>query len=279
MKIAVTGSSGTVGKATLADLEAHGHKVRAIDLRSTEVHAPDRRRADLTDFGQTVGALDGCEAVVHLGAIPSPFGMPGHQVFATNVLGTYHILEAARILGMKKICLASSVNATGLSYSRAARFDYLPLDEAHPTYNEECYGISKWVGEATADSFARRYENLTISSLRYHGVVAPEHYADWRKRKQESNPADGAKHLWGYVDMRDVVRANRLALEADWKGHEAFFIVAADSTALLPSAELARTFHPGVPLRKPLEGFAGFYDLSKAERLLKWKPEFSWRTG
>ena len=86
-------------------------------------------------------------------------------------MGSYNALRAAVEHGITRICQASSVNAIGLSYSRAPRFDYFPIDEQHPNYSEEPYGLSKWICEQQADTFARRYEDIRIASMRFHWVV------------------------------------------------------------------------------------------------------------
>src|SRR4029079_9173395 len=100
----------------------------------------------------------------------SPFRHPDHIVHNNNVTGSYNALRAAVEQGIRKICQASSVNAIGLSFSREAHFDYFPIDEKHPPHEDEPYGLSKSTCEATADTFARRYEDLRIASMRFHLV-------------------------------------------------------------------------------------------------------------
>ena len=55
------------------------------------------------------------------------------------------------------------------------RFDYFPIDENHPNYSEEPYGLSKWICEQQADSFARRHEDIRIANggkrSRAHGAL------------------------------------------------------------------------------------------------------------
>jgi UDP-glucose 4-epimerase len=80
--------------------------------------------------------LRGSDALVHLAAIISSVRDPDHEVH-NNVVGSYNALRAAAEVGISRVCQASSVNATGMSYSRQAHFDYFPLDEHHPTYNED----------------------------------------------------------------------------------------------------------------------------------------------
>ena len=118
-----------------------------------------------------LAAFAGCDALIHMAAIPQPFKHPDHIVHNNNVVGSYNALRAAVERGIMRICQASSVNAIGLSYSRAPRFDYFPLDEEHPNYTEEPYGLSKWICEQQADTFARRYEDIRIASMRFHWVV------------------------------------------------------------------------------------------------------------
>src|SRR4029453_14056201 len=103
-----------------------------------------------------------------------------------------------------------SVNATGLAYSRWPRFDYFPLDEQHPTYNEDPYSLSKWICEEQANSVARRYENMTISSLRFHAFV-PER--DTLVQATAYSQGNGAvKGLWAYTSFDAAARASLLSL-------------------------------------------------------------------
>src|SRR3954447_22282890 len=114
--VVVTGGSGRAGQYVLADLKAAGYEVRNVDQKP----ADEARylHAELTDLGQTVEALRDATRVVHLAAIPSPGRHPESVVFGRNVMSTWTVLEAAEILGIGKLVLASSVNAVGLAYSQ-----------------------------------------------------------------------------------------------------------------------------------------------------------------
>lgn len=270
MNIAVSGGSGRIGRAVVELALSRGHQVVSLDrVPWDDVPAGATHVTfDLSDYQALEAALDGCDAVVHLAAIPSPNGFPDHVVHNNNVVGSYNVLSAAARLGIKRVCLASSVNATGASYSRWPRYDYLPLDEQHPTYNEDAYSLSKWVLEQQADSFARRYEDMTIGSLRFHWVtpVRPPSRTDDPRREQAM-----ARHLWGYTCLEAAARACLDVLDADYVGHQAFYIVAPDTMREEPTAELVQRFFPEVELRTELDGTAGLYDCSKAERLLGWR--------
>jgi UDP-glucose 4-epimerase len=202
-----------------------------------------------------------------MAAIPAPFRHPDHEVHNNNVVGSYNALRAAVEQGITRICQASSVNAIGLSFSRVASFDYFPVDEKHAPHFEEPYGLSKWVCEAQADSIARRYEEVSIASMRFH-LVAPREIA--QQHFNHLTP-EAAKHLWAYTTPVAAARACLLSLSAPFKGHEVFYIVAPNTTMDVPTLELAERFFPEVPIRGDLSGTRSFFNSSKAERILGWR--------
>jgi UDP-glucose 4-epimerase len=281
MKVAITGARGRIGHAIAEMALGQGHAVVAIDRVATG-EAPNPKReplpplngdvteviADTGDYEMLLQAFEGCDALVHMAAIPAPFYLPDDVVHNNNAVGSYNELRAAVEQGITRICQASSVNAIGLSFSRAPQFDYFPLDEKHPPHNEEPYGLSKWICEAQADSFARRYEQLRIASMRFH-LVAPDRAFAAKIFSEET--AEQAKHLWAYTRFDAAADACLRSLEADFAGHEVFYIVAPDTTLATPTLELARRFFPEVPVRGDLSGNRSFFDSSKAERLLGWR--------
>ncbi|MDB5538420.1 MAG: hypothetical protein JWQ89_147 [Devosia sp.] len=272
MKIALTGSSGGIGRAITAEALKQGHTLVCID----RVAAPETEergnlhfvQADMSEYEKLVEAFAGCDGVIHMAAIPSPGRHPDHIVHNNNVVGSYNVLRAAAEHGILRVCQASSVNAIGHSYSRAPRYDYLPLDEEHPNYTEDPYSLSKWICEQQADTFVRRYENMRIASMRFHWVV-PERALAARSFTSES--PDPAKHLFAYTRFDAAARACLLSLTADFVGHEVFYIVGPDTTVEVPSLELAAKHFPNIPIKGDLSGFRSFFNSSKAERLLGWK--------
>lgn len=270
MKIGITGGSGGVGSAIIEMALRRGDTLVSVD-RAEPTQRPDGVSyvlADVADYDALVAAFAGCDAVVHMAAIPSPFRHPDHVVHNNNVVGSYNVMRAAIECGVKRICQASSVNAVGFSFSREAHFDYFPLDEDHPNHGEDPYALSKWICEAQADNLVRRYEDLQISSMRFHWVVDdPSIPAAFYT---EQLP-DRAKHVWGYTLRSAAADACLLSLEDRFKGHETFYIVAPRTTSEAPSLELAARYFPDVPVRGDLAGHKAFIDCSKAERLLGWR--------
>ena len=273
MKIAVTGGSGRVGRAIVEMALSQGNNVVSIDRVKLKGNndQPDITfiQADLTDYAAFENALRGCDALVHMAAIPAPGHKPDHEVHNNNVVSSYNALRAAVEVGIQRVCQASSVNAIGLAYSRQPRFDYFPLDEDHPSYNEDPYSLSKWICEEQANSFARRYENMVISSMRFHWVV-PERATAVQARGYSQTEA-GAKNLWAYTRYDAAARACLLSLTADFQGHEVFYITAPDTVSDIPSLQLKQKYFPDVSVRGDLSGNKSFFNSSKAERLLGWK--------
>lgn len=197
MRIVITGGSGGVGRAATRAAVDAGHTVLSLDRVEPKPEAivpgVEYRVFDLTDYDGLVAALTGADALIHLAAIPNPRTFPDHVTHNNNVVTSYNALRGAVDAGIKHICQASSINAIGGAYSREARYDYLPVDEQHPTYAEDPYSLSKWICEQQADSIARRYEDMTIGSLRFHWVV-PDADLPRRLQAQIGRPvAEAAK--------------------------------------------------------------------------------------
>jgi UDP-glucose 4-epimerase len=273
MKIAVTGGTGRVGRAIVEMALADGHEVVSIDQMPPTKNIPQTNltfiQADLTDYQAFVQAIRGCDTLIHMAAIAAPGHHPDHQVHNNNVVTSYNALHAAVDVGITRVCQASSVNATGLAYSRWPHFDYFPLDEQHPTYNEDPYSLSKWICEEQGSSFARRYEKMVIASLRFHGVVPKR--SDMAQALHRGHTDAMTKNLWAYTLSEAAARSCLLSLTADFTGHEVFYIVAPDTITDTPSLELKEKFYPDVPVRGDLSGCKSFFDSSKAERVLGWK--------
>ena len=272
MRIAITGSTGRVGSAIVDMALADGHELVCIDRVAPAAGSEQPNTtfvlSEMSDYDTLLNAMRGCDSLIHMAAIAAPGHHPDHVVHNNNVVGSYNALRAAAELGMKRVCQASSINAIGSAYSRSPRYDYFPVDELHPTYNEDPYSLSKWICELQAESFVRRYEDMTIASLRFHGVVHDRALmAKWDGNDGETK----SKHLWGYTLFSAAARASLLSLTADIHGAEVFFIVGPDSTSAVPSLELARRHYPEVPVTGDLSGHNAFFNSSKAERLLGWK--------
>ncbi len=276
MRVVLTGGSGRLGSVVASQLLASRHELLILDRQPPKLEslaAVCFEQSDLSEADALRRLFAGFDALVHLAAIPNPIGHAPETVFANNAVTSYNALLAAAEAGVRRVCMASSINAIGGAFSRRARYDYLPVDESHPSYNEDAYSLSKWVGEAQADSIARLHADMTISSLRFHGLTKRAERSD--ATLQDVPPERRVRvvnHLWAYTDIDSAAIAVEKTLHASFGGHQAFFIVAPRTifSADIASRDLAAEHFPGTPIRGPLPANAGFYDCGKAERMLGW---------
>ncbi|HLK44196.1 MAG TPA: NAD(P)-dependent oxidoreductase [Thermoleophilia bacterium] len=287
LRVAVTGGSGKLGRAVVADLVAHGHSVHSLD------HVPPREgvwptgysftRVDLTDFGQTAEALTaiddrhaGLDAVVHLAAVPGPGMAANAATFSNNIRCTYNVFAGARQAGIRNVVWASSETLLGLPFSPDNPPPYVPVDEEYPARPQSSYALAKHLDEQLAAQFARWEPTLKIYGLRFSNVMEPADYADFPG--YDTDPALRQWNLWSYIDARDGAQAVRRALEHDGAGAEVFVIANADTVmATRTTPDLLAEVFPGVPVRRELGPHESPLSIEKARRILGYAPEHSWR--
>jgi nucleoside-diphosphate-sugar epimerase len=282
--VAVTGSSGKLGRHVVAHLTDHGHRVIALDrLPDPTSHAAAFVRVDLTDTGQVLEALsgvddvhDGVDAVVHLGAIPAPGLTTNGATFANNITATHNVFAAARRAGIRSVVWASSETVLGLPFADPP--PYVPVDEDYPPRPNSTYSLVKTLEEEMARQFCRWEPELTMVGLRFSNVMDPQDYAQFPGF--DADPRLRSWNLWGYIDGRDGAQAVRLALEHCARGGggvEVFVIANADTVMSRSSAELAAEVFPDVPVRRSLGEHETLLSIDKARRVLGYAPAHSWR--
>ncbi|MFL6020751.1 MAG: NAD-dependent epimerase/dehydratase family protein, partial [Gaiellaceae bacterium] len=194
MKVVVTGSSGKAGRAVVSHLLEQDYDVRAVDLVAPAEPSAPFLFADLVDFGQALECLAGMDAVVHLAAIPASGIHTEQTTFRKNLLSTYNVFEAARIIGLQRIVWASSETILGLPFEREQPA-YAPIDEEHPPYPQSSYALSKLLAEELGRQL-HRWTGTPHVALRFSNIMEPSDYArfpsfwgDARLRRW---------NLWGY---------------------------------------------------------------------------------
>jgi nucleoside-diphosphate-sugar epimerase len=272
VKVVFTGASGKAGRAVVRDLVDHGTEVVAVDLVASTESGADSRVADVTDFGRAVECLTRADAVVHLAAVPAPGIHTEEKTFRTNMLSTYNVFEAARLLGLQRVVWASSETILGLPFDREQPA-YAPIDEEHPPLPQSSYAVAKLLAEELGRQL-HRWTGTPHVALRFSNIMEPGDYnrfpSFWSDARLRS------WNLWGYVDVRDVAQSCRLALEAD-VGAEHFIIAAADSVMNRPSSELMAEVYPAVRYRPTAGEFDTLLSIDKARALLGYTPQWSWR--
>jgi nucleoside-diphosphate-sugar epimerase len=279
MRIAVTGGTGKLGRNVVRGLAEAGHEVVNLD-RVGPVGSPGFVQVDLTDYGQVIDAVfgvddrhSGVDALVHLAAVPSGGRLSDVATFQNNMLTTFHVFQAARRAGIKRIVYASSETVLGLPFETPP--PYIPVDEEYPARPETTYSLVKHLEEQLAIELVRWDPELSITALRFSNVMEPEDYAAFPEYDADARARKW--NLWGYIDARDGTQAIRKALETRDPGFETFIIAAADTVMSRSSAELAAEVFPGVEVTKELGEHETMLSIDKARRLLGYEPEHSWR--
>jgi len=273
-RVVVTGGSGKAGGAVGEALRTAGLDVTDVDIGASPHPDQPTLVADLTDLGQTIEALSGADAVVHLAAIPAPDVRPDGETFRNNTMSTYNVFSAATRLGVERVVWASSETLIGLPFRRRQP-SYAPIDEDHPRLPESHYALSKLVGESMAGEFAR-WSGIPFTALRISNIMTETDYVS-RFPGFWDDAAVRAWNLWGYVDARDVGLAARLALTEAVDGCEAFLVAASDTCMTTPSAELLTAVYPDVPVTRPVVGHETLLAIEKAREILGYEPRHSWR--
>ena len=290
MRILFTGGSGKAGKHVATFLAEQGHEVTNADLVPLRDPAVADLKVDLTDLGETYSALAGLarseelelaampayDAVVHFAAVPAILLTSEAKTYATNVLSTYNVLEAATRLGVRKIIFASSETTYGVCFAQGERRpEYLPVDEEHPTVPEDSYAMSKVANEVTARSFQAR-TGFDIYGLRINNVIEPHEYAEMFPRFLE-DPALRRRNIFAYIDTRDLGQLVQRCLEVDGLGYEVFNVANADMSVAATTDEVRERFYDGGELRRSMGRNETFYSIDKARHLLGFAPQHSWR--
>jgi nucleoside-diphosphate-sugar epimerase len=275
----VTGASGRLGRWVLPELIRRGHTVEAVSRNPPEVSPAGTtwRRLDLRDRDGISQALVGCDAVIHLGAIPSPERHTPAEIFDNNVGGTFSVLSAAEAQGISRLVVAGSVSAIGGAWAQPRWApDYAPVDEQHPLRPEDPYGLTKLLDEHLAQWFGRRHPAASVVVLRLHWILEPDELAEAAKAIR-GDPASMAHLLWGYVDVRDAADACISAAERSPSGYNVATITAADTLSDEPTELLLRRFAPGSVLVREIPGRATGWSLDSAFRTFGYEPRHSWR--
>lgn len=288
-RVCVTGAAGQAGRAVVSELSGHGYQVAATDIAATrEDLEAGMLRADLTEYGQALEALTGSDAVIHLANIPAPGICTPAVTFTANMTMNFNVFHAAAALGLGRVVWASSETTLGLPFGMSEEQlpylesdglppRYAPVDEEHYPVPTVTYALSKVASETIAGHIAR-WAGIPFVALRFSNIMSPGDYQQFPSVWPD--PHARKWNLWGYVDVRDVAAACRLALEAPAAavaGGPAFIIAAADTVMNRPSAQLLAEVFPGVPLTREVGEFGTLLAIDRAQEVIGYQPRHSWR--
>ncbi len=242
MKIVVFGGAGWLGRATLSNLEANGHQVRAFD-HTPEAWAAwgdvdgawegERMYGDIVDYAQVEDAVAGCDAVIHV-AVWFPKG--GEQdrtdetAFLVNLKGLWNVLEVSRMAGVQRVVHIGSCQTVH------SQGEFFSADVRRP--DASLYAVTKRLQEEMCRQYWDAFQFPLI-------VLRPDYIVDTRiglGRQKESLGPDGHRAGTGWVCRHDLAEACRLAAEAGPEiGFDIFHIVGTPEAAQSCNVERSRS--------------------------------------
>ena len=158
-RVLLTGAMGGVGSRMRALLRGRYKELRLSDLRTPErlEEGETFMQADLSDLRQVAKIVEGIDGIVHLGGLPVEHSFD--EILQANIVGTYNILESARLAKVKRFVFASSNQVVGF-YRRNRRIG------ADVTVRPSSrYGVSKAFGESLAALYADKH-GLRVMCIR-----------------------------------------------------------------------------------------------------------------
>jgi len=188
MRVLVTGGAGFIGSHLVEKLLAASHDVVVLD-DFNDFYDPQIKHANIAGFAKDVTVYhvdlrDGesvrnlfhrekVNAIAHLAARAGvrPSIQYPRLYYDTNVTGTLHLLEAARVTGVERFVFASSSSVYGASKT-------VPFSEdEHLSQTFSPYAATKVAGEFLCSTYSHLY-NLRVLALRYFTVYGPRQRPD-----------------------------------------------------------------------------------------------------
>jgi UDP-glucuronate 4-epimerase len=302
MRILVTGGAGFIGSHLVEELLAAGHQVAILDdfndfydpqikrdniaavSKNTVIHHVDLRDSAAV---RNVFHREKFETIVHLAARAGvrPSIQYPQLYYDTNVSGTLHLLDAARVTGVERFIFASSSSVYGISKT-------VPFSEdQHLTQTLSPYAATKIAGEFLCSTFSHLYQ-MRMVALRYFTVYGPRQRPDlaihqFTRRIYAGQPIDQfgdgtTRRDYTYID--DVIQGTMAALNYDRSPFDIFNLgesetiqlnelISAIEKALGKKAKVNRL--PEQPGDMPLT----CADISKARKLLGYNPITQFNEG
>ena len=241
-RVLVTGGAGAIGQVVCRALRAGGQMVRGFDRRPA-VEADEGLTGELLDAAALDAACAGMDTVVHLAATTDDADFLTRLV-PDNVIGLFHVLEAAVRQRVRRVVLASSIQVVNGCRWPADR----PLTVADGTCATNHYAATKVLAEECAKLYARKHGLSTLAvRIGWFARNAGEYARIARSR--------GGQDI--YLSHADAAR---------------FFTCAVTSPTPVPGA-YAVLFATSRPVHRP------GVDLETARTVIGYEPQDVWPSG
>src|SRR6185369_1565197 len=250
MRVLVTGGSGHLGANLVRRLLDEGQRVRALERRGGSGDAMagldvEMAWGDLRDPAAVRAAVRGCQRVYHCAAKVSSAEGQQREIYASNVLGTRHLLRAALDEGVERVVVTGSFSAVGHDPAR-------PSDETVPVdpfgrllpYQRSKIAVEHECLKAVVDG-------LDVVIATSCAILGPHDYKPSRMGQLLLDFARGRLRAYvpggfEFVATRDIVQGHRLAMDKGRTGHKYIF-----STEFKTVDELMTIFEQVTGRRRP----------------------------
>lgn len=199
-RVVVTGGAGRIGRSVVPLLAPRWR------LRVTDVEAgPAVETLDVVDPAACRTAFTGADAVVHLAAVPDP-DATWEDLLPANVVGAHTVAQAALDCGVRRLVLASSLQAV------SAVPQPVQVRAGDPARPANLYGATKAWAEALGSWVAATSSTTSVVALRIG------YFMEHRPDPRTGDPLE----VGSWLSVRDAAELVRAAVEADVDG----FVVA-----------------------------------------------------
>ncbi|WP_296254387.1 MULTISPECIES: NAD-dependent epimerase/dehydratase family protein [unclassified Pseudomonas] len=157
-RLLLTGAAGGLGKVLRDTLKPYGRILRLSDIAEMAPAAGEHEEVqpcDLADKAAVDRLVEGVDAIVHFGGVSTERSF--EDILGPNICGVFHLYEAARRHGVKRVVFASSNHVIGFY-----RQDQT-IDASAVRRPDSYYGLSKSYGEDVASFYFDRYGIETVS--------------------------------------------------------------------------------------------------------------------
>jgi UDP-glucose 4-epimerase len=288
--VVVTGGSGFIGSHVVDALVDAGHQVTVVDHR-VRPHRSDVgfEDVDLMDLSSVLAATKGAEHIFHLAAVSNVNYAYKYPVYSTalNVMGTTHMLEAARINGVQRVHLASTV----WIYNGAPNGK--PADETVPFYLDgagHIYTSTKMAAEMICHNYSQLYK-VPFTILRYGIPYGPRMREEllipiFIKRALNGQPltiSGRGEQYRNFVYVRDMAEAHVLAMKEN-AANQTYNLEGTRKVTVLEVAEgIKKALGDDVKLEfvpaRPGDFGGKEVTANKARHELGWYPTVSFEEG
>ena len=177
-RILVTGAGGFIGHHLVKYLKARGCFVRGADLKQPEFEPTAADEFRLLDLRLRENCLEACREMDQVYGLAADMGGMGFisahhaEILHNNVLINTHMLEAARLSGVRRYLFTSS--ACVYPEYRQTEVNVTPLKEedVFPALPQDAYGWEKLVTERLCIHYRQDY-GLETRIVRFHNIFGP----------------------------------------------------------------------------------------------------------